>query len=225
MHLRQVHGPPDWAVDQVRCATRQAAHGQGRDGPRAACGADHLELRAERTDSIGRHDIRCAEGAHAGRGFREIRGQPCALLVLSAPASGIPYTWRPPGRVRTQQPSEVDQSCWPQWLDGCTAIACHPPSRHTPAACAGPRATGAVVARDDLGALRTTDLYQCSGCSVVFTDPKAWRDGDGAEPPMPSPPSEAQIPVNGTVDATDTLVRGPNLATYGLGSLRRSTAE
>ena len=60
---------------------------------------------------------------------------------------------------------------------------------------------------------------------MVFTDPKAWRDGIGSEPPMPSPPSEALIPVNGTVDATDTLVRGPNLATYGLGWARRSNAE
>jgi hypothetical protein len=34
-----------------------------------------------------------------------------------------------------------------------------------------------VVARDTFGHLRPTGLYQCSGCSVVFADPKAWRDG------------------------------------------------
>jgi len=35
-----------------------------------------------------------------------------------------------------------------------------------------------VIARDDTGAMQATGLYQCSGCSVVFADPKAWRTGD-----------------------------------------------
>ena len=35
-----------------------------------------------------------------------------------------------------------------------------------------------VVARDDKGAMRLGDLYQCSGCDVVFADPKAWREGE-----------------------------------------------
>ena len=34
-----------------------------------------------------------------------------------------------------------------------------------------------VVARDENGKLRPNGLYQCSGCSVVFADPKIWRDG------------------------------------------------
>ena len=34
-----------------------------------------------------------------------------------------------------------------------------------------------VIARDDGGDLKPTGLYQCSGCSVVFANPKAWRDG------------------------------------------------
>ena len=34
-----------------------------------------------------------------------------------------------------------------------------------------------VIARDTSGDLRPTGLYRCSGCSVVFADPKAWRDG------------------------------------------------
>ncbi len=34
-----------------------------------------------------------------------------------------------------------------------------------------------VLARDERGALRPNGLYQCSGCSVVFADPQAWRDG------------------------------------------------
>ena len=43
-----------------------------------------------------------------------------------------------------------------------------------------------VIARDAQGALRATDLFQCSGCSVVFTDPKAWREGGDQEPPPPT---------------------------------------
>jgi hypothetical protein len=35
-----------------------------------------------------------------------------------------------------------------------------------------------VIARDESGAMRSTGLYHCSGCSVVFTDPRAWRGGD-----------------------------------------------
>lgn len=34
-----------------------------------------------------------------------------------------------------------------------------------------------VIQRDEGGALVSTSLFQCSGCSVVFADPKAWRDG------------------------------------------------
>jgi hypothetical protein len=34
-----------------------------------------------------------------------------------------------------------------------------------------------VVARDSSGHLKATGLYQCSGCSVVFADPRAWREG------------------------------------------------
>jgi hypothetical protein len=34
-----------------------------------------------------------------------------------------------------------------------------------------------VIARDEAGATRPSGLYQCSGCSVVFADPRAWREG------------------------------------------------
>lgn len=44
-----------------------------------------------------------------------------------------------------------------------------------------------VVARDDEGAMRATQLYQCSGCSVVFADPKAWRDGGADTGPVIDP--------------------------------------
>jgi hypothetical protein len=47
-----------------------------------------------------------------------------------------------------------------------------------------------VVARDESGAMKSTGLYQCSGCSVVFADPRAWREGEGGggelEGPSPS---------------------------------------
>jgi hypothetical protein len=33
----------------------------------------------------------------------------------------------------------------------------------------------------------SASLYQCSGCSVVFADPKAWRGGEAEAPPVPSP--------------------------------------
>lgn len=51
-----------------------------------------------------------------------------------------------------------------------------------------------VIDRDAHGALRPTALYQCSGCSVVFADPKAWREG---EPDLPahSPPVASARPM------------------------------
>lgn len=42
-----------------------------------------------------------------------------------------------------------------------------------------------VIARDGQGALRATDMFQCSGCSVVFTDLRAWRKGGDQNPPPP----------------------------------------
>ena len=41
-----------------------------------------------------------------------------------------------------------------------------------------------VLARDETGVLKPNGLYQCSGCTVVFADPGAWRDGgsDGGLP-------------------------------------------
>ena len=43
-----------------------------------------------------------------------------------------------------------------------------------------------VIDRDETGSLRPTGLYRCSGCSVAFADPKAWREGE-AEAPAPLP--------------------------------------
>ena len=36
-----------------------------------------------------------------------------------------------------------------------------------------------MIDRDRTGAMRPTRLYHCSGCSIVFSDPRAWRDGVG----------------------------------------------
>lgn len=38
-----------------------------------------------------------------------------------------------------------------------------------------------VVARDEHGSMRATDQYLCSGCALVFADPKSWREGDAME--------------------------------------------
>jgi hypothetical protein len=71
-----------------------------------------------------------------------------------------------------------------------------------------------VVARDANGAMRPTDLYRCSGCSVVFTDPGAWRNGgQDAVPCAPPPPK----PVSGAAAATPPFTpSAPNFATYGV---------
>jgi hypothetical protein len=34
-----------------------------------------------------------------------------------------------------------------------------------------------VLARDVRGALRPTGRYRCSGCEVVFSHAREWRDG------------------------------------------------
>ena len=43
----------------------------------------------------------------------------------------------------------------------------------------GARSYRRVIDRDRTGAMRPTHLYHCSGCSIVFSDPRAWRDGVG----------------------------------------------
>lgn len=72
-----------------------------------------------------------------------------------------------------------------------------------------------AIARDGTGSLRPTGLYQCSGCSVVFADPKAWREGgEDRTPPAPVAPSE---PSTGTAEYAKVLVPGaPDFRTYGL---------
>ncbi len=68
-----------------------------------------------------------------------------------------------------------------------------------------------VIARDATGAMTRTGLYQCSGCSVVFADPKAWREGGNEDvPPSVDPPTLHASTV------TSTIPEGPDFKTYGL---------
>ena len=74
-----------------------------------------------------------------------------------------------------------------------------------------------VIARDEQGAMRHTDLYQCSGCSVVFADPKAWRDG-GADDLLSPPPSFTPLRPS-TVTAAEAraaVPSAPSPASYGI---------
>lgn len=54
-----------------------------------------------------------------------------------------------------------------------------------------------VIQRDAQGQMRPSDLYRCSGCSVVFTDPQAWRQVQSQQEPQPlaqpAPPKEARL--------------------------------
>jgi hypothetical protein len=77
-----------------------------------------------------------------------------------------------------------------------------------------------VLDRDATGAMRATGLYRCSGCSVVFADPRAWREG-GADEAVPSgppaaPAGRAAAPTSGAVDdPATTQPRAPDWRTYG----------
>ncbi len=68
-----------------------------------------------------------------------------------------------------------------------------------------------VIARDAAGAMTRTGLYRCSGCSVVFADPKAWREGENEDVPPP-----ADLPKLHTSTAAATIPEGPDFKTYGL---------
>jgi hypothetical protein len=72
-----------------------------------------------------------------------------------------------------------------------------------------------VIARDGAGAMRPTGLYQCSHCSVVFTDAKAWREGDGDDVDMQPPPG---TPLRAdTVTAAQSLAVSPGAPSPGPG--------
>jgi hypothetical protein len=64
-----------------------------------------------------------------------------------------------------------------------------------------------VISRDASGAMTSTSLYQCSGCSVVFADPKSWREGG------PDVPAESLVK-----PLTPTPGDGPDRIAAGLAS-------
>lgn len=80
-----------------------------------------------------------------------------------------------------------------------------------------------VIARDASGAMTHTGLYRCCGCSVVFADPKAWREGGPDEMPPTVAPTKLR-PTDQALAARPTVPEGPNLKTYGLVPDRPPTA-
>lgn len=77
-----------------------------------------------------------------------------------------------------------------------------------------------VLARDEGGAMRATELYQCSGCSVVFADPRAWREGGGDAAPD-APVVRPLTPLPPAADRRSVGV--PDFATYGVAAGSEST--
>jgi hypothetical protein len=61
-----------------------------------------------------------------------------------------------------------------------------------------------VIDRDGADALKPTGPFQCSGCSLVFADPKAWRDGEW-EAATSTPPGARPLT---SVSAPGSLRRG-----------------
>ena len=78
-----------------------------------------------------------------------------------------------------------------------------------------------LVQRGPDGAMGYGDLYRCSGCSVTFTDPSAWRQGpepDIAQPTVEGPPDKPltsfAAPSGGSFASTWGM-RLPEAATSG----------
>ena len=73
-----------------------------------------------------------------------------------------------------------------------------------------------VITRDDQGVMRHSGLYRCSGCSAVFADPKAWREGGTDEPAPSSSPIPPLSPSRVTpAEALAAVPRAPDFTTYG----------
>lgn len=71
-----------------------------------------------------------------------------------------------------------------------------------------------VIDRDEHGALRPTALYQCSGCSVVFADPKSWREG-GVDLPAPAAPLTQARPLTVSSARPEAITPlAPDFSTY-----------
>jgi hypothetical protein len=123
---------------------------------------------------------------------------------------------------RTREPRGNMSTAWP--MESCIFVQ---PlnTMNAPLHCCrmcGSTSYRRVLARDESGSMRATELYQCSGCSVVFADPKAWREG-GADPLPVRPPADRPPPPSPPA-VNPRSFSGPNLTTYGLtpGSSNRS---
>lgn len=72
------------------------------------------------------------------------------------------------------------------------------------------------------GAMTYSGLYRCSGCSVTFADPAAWRESPAIASPThvigqqaSAPPTQplAEVPTDATTDAS--LPHGALMSTWG----------
>jgi len=73
-----------------------------------------------------------------------------------------------------------------------------------------------VIDRDTDGVLRPTGLFHCSGCSVVFADPKAWRDGEVELPNETAPGAIKRLtPVTVHAASSAASPAAPDFSTYG----------
>jgi hypothetical protein len=92
----------------------------------------------------------------------------------------------------------------------------HSPVMSTTAHCCrmcGATSYHRVIERDASGALRPTSLYQCSGCSVVFADPRAWREGE-VDLPAPAAPDSLIRPLPPTTPGSLNAEGFSNLDLY-----------
>jgi DNA-directed RNA polymerase subunit RPC12/RpoP len=71
-----------------------------------------------------------------------------------------------------------------------------------------------LVQRGPTGAMEYANLYRCSGCSVTFTDPSAWRESSAPAAVRTAAPS-----VSETRSQYAAPTDGPNLSTWGSASL------
>jgi hypothetical protein len=79
----------------------------------------------------------------------------------------------------------------------------------------GATSYGQVITRDAEGVMRHSGLFRCSGCSAVFADPKAWREGGTDEvAPLSSPVPPLRPRSVTTVEAMAAAPRAPDFTTY-----------
>ena len=81
-----------------------------------------------------------------------------------------------------------------------------------------------VIERDEMGQMRATSLYQCSGCSVVFADPKAWREG-GLDVIEPAAPVRPLTPVSSAASGPSGRPPSPDARDDSFASERQRPAH